>query len=99
MTFIKFTNRVTNAVLLERKAQFYMKLEHPILSAKHTVKHCQWFPTCLCLVFILSNSFNILYNVKYHTEEKKTLKVARGNLETQKTAKQADQIVVQNKIT
>lgn len=27
--------------LLERKSQFYMKLEHPILSAKHTVKHCQ----------------------------------------------------------
>lgn len=25
-------------LLLERKAQFYMKLEHPILSAKHTVK-------------------------------------------------------------
>jgi len=41
MTFIKFTNKVTNAVLLERKAQFYMKLEHPILSAKQTVKHCR----------------------------------------------------------
>lgn len=75
--------------LLERKSQFYMKLEHPILSAKHTVKHCQWFPTCFCLVFMLSNSFNILYNVKYHTEENKKhwMKVARANLETQKTAK------------
>ena len=51
-----------------------MKLEHSILSAKHTIKGCRWLPTCIYSCFSFIHVFFViqplLYNVKHETETK-----------------------------